>query len=74
MALNAGKSTNVGLTTARKSSKRLRTEIVTMQKSGVQVLLSRVEKSDSVKARTPARSAYSGKLRVALSDLYSVSK
>lgn len=74
MALNAGKSTVAGLTTARKPSKRLRTEVVTMQKRGVQVLLSRVEKSGSVKARTPARSAYSGKLRVALSDLYSVTE
>ncbi|GAA0839774.1 hypothetical protein ACUXAV_006473 [Cupriavidus metallidurans] len=74
MALNAGKSTMVGLTTARKPSKRLRTDVVTMQKRGVQVLLSRVEESGSVKARAPARSAYSGKLRVALSDLYSVTK
>ncbi|CAG9186841.1 hypothetical protein [Cupriavidus pampae] len=74
MALNAGKSTVVGLTTARKPSKRLRTDVVTMQKRGVQVLLSRVAKSDSAKARTTVRSAYSGKLRVALSDLYSVAE
>ena len=74
MALNAGKSTVVGLTTARKPSKRLRAKVVNMQKRGVQVLLSRVEKSDSVKARAPARSAYTGKLRVALSDLYSVTE
>lgn len=69
MALNAGKSTAVGLTTAHKPSKRLRTEIVTMQKRGVQVLLSRVEKSSvSAKPRTPVRSAYSSKLRVVLND------
>lgn len=69
MALNAGKSTIVGLTTARKPSKRLRTEVVSMQKRGVQVLLSRAEESDSVRARAAARSAYRGKLRIALSDL-----
>jgi len=68
MALNAGKSTVVGLTNARKPSKQLRTEVVTMQKRGVQVLLSRAEKSVRAKSRAPVRSAYSGKLRVDLTD------
>lgn len=68
--LNARESTTADMANTSKPSKKLRAEVVAMQKRSVQVLLTRFESSGNVKSHKPVRSAYTGKLRVSLTEFY----
>ncbi|GAA7768951.1 hypothetical protein RN01_17425 [Cupriavidus sp. SHE] len=47
----------------------LRADVVALQKLGVQLLLARVENSNILKSREAVRGAYSGKVRLPLTEL-----
>ncbi|MBU67044.1 MAG: hypothetical protein CL858_16555 [Cupriavidus sp.] len=50
------------MTNTSKPSKKLRADVVALQKRSVQVLLTLAENSDNAKSHRPVRSAYKGEI------------